>query len=169
MKSDIMKVIAIALLGAIIVAVVYVNTPRTPKSGESNPPSSQPAKVEEITIIDGKTNVVEVTAPIVRSVERRPLEPEATKRLHDGPVIVSSVFEASGKGEYASYGTARSGSYLYTTVVTAKSEVVEMDEDKMSGRVRVVERRKFIAARDHIALSDLDVALALDTLPVDQV
>ena len=79
MKSDIMKVIAIALLGAIIVAVVYVNTPRTPKSGESNPPSSQPAKVEEITIIDGKTNVVEVTAPIVRSVERRPLEPEATK------------------------------------------------------------------------------------------
>ena len=168
MKSDIMKVIAIALLGAIIVAVVYVNTPRTPKSGESNPPSSQPAKVEEITIIDGKTNVVEVIAPIVRSVERRPLEPEATKRLHDGPVVISSLLEASGLAEHASLGKAIRGSYLYTTTVIAQSEVKEKDEDMATGKVRVVERRKFLQARDSIGLSDIDVALALDTLPLEQ-
>ena len=165
------------------------NTNETDRGGSTNPPPEpKPEPNEENvgktwidkngvtnivtkteTISDGKTNTVVEVAPKVRSVTRRPLEPEATKRLHDGPVVISSLFEASGLGEHASYGTARRGSYLYSTVVTAKSEVVEMDEDKMSGRVRVVERRKFLAARDHIALSDLDIALALDTLPVDQV
>ena len=106
-------------------------------------------------------------APTVRKVERRPLEPEATKRLHDGPVVVSSLFEAYGKGEHASYGKAITGSYLYTTAVKARSEVKEKDES--SGRIRVVERRSFEKARDSIALSDIDMKLALDTLPLKDV
>lgn len=107
--------------------------------------------------------------PQKHSVERRPLEPEATKRLHDGPVIVSSVFEASGKAEWANFGGLVRGSYLYTTTVMARSEVLEKSENRDTGRVHVKERRKFLQARDTIALSELDAALALDTLPVDQV
>ena len=121
------------------------------------------------TISDGKTNTVIEVAPVQRSVERRPLEPEATKRLHNGPVIVSSVFEASGKGEYASYGGVMRGSYLYTTTVAALSEILEKTEDKDTGKVLVKERRKFLQSRDTLSSSDIDVALALDTLPVDQV
>ena len=121
------------------------------------------------TISDGKTNTVIEVAPVQRSVERRPLEPEATKRLHEGPVIVSSVFEASGKAEHASYGKAIRGSYLYTTTVMAQSEILEKNEAKDTGKVLVKEKRRFLQSRDTLSLSDIDVALALDTLPVGQV
>lgn len=125
--------------------------------------------VKTKSICDGKTNTVIEVAPVKRSVERRPLEPEATKRLHDGPIVISSLFEASGKAEHASSGKAVRGSYLYTATVIAQSEVKEKKEDKETGKVRVVERRKFLQSRDSISLTDVDVAIALDTLPVDQV
>ena len=125
--------------------------------------------IETKTMVDGEEKKEIVEEPIIRSVERRPLEPEATKRLHDGPVVVSSLFEAKGKAEHASYGKAILGSYLYTTTVKARSEVLEKSEDAMTGKVRVVEKRTFLQARDHLALFDLDVAIALDTLPVAQV
>ena len=124
---------------------------------------------ETKTISDGKTNTVVEVAPVQRALERRPLEPEATKRLHDGPVIVNSVFEASGKGEHASYGKAIRGSYLYTTTVMAQSKILDKKEDKSTGKVFVKEQRKFLQSRDALSLSDLDVAIALDTLPVDEV
>ena len=60
-------------------------------------------------LIDGKVvKVEEPTARLsdTRSVVRRPLEPEATRRLHDGPVLVTALFEASGKGEHASHKSA---------------------------------------------------------------
>lgn len=125
--------------------------------------------VKTKSISDGKTNTVIEVAPVKRSVERRPLEPEATKRLHNGPVVISSLFEASGKAEYASGGKTVRGSYLYNTTVVAQSEVKEKEADEQTGTVRVVERRKFLQSRDSISLTDVDVAIALDTLPVDQV
>ena len=131
--------------------------------------------VKTNSVMDGKepntviTNKSVELAPVRRTVERRPLEPEATKRLHDGPVIVKSVFEASGKGEHASYGKAIRGSYYYTTTVIAQSKILDKIEDEQTGRVFVKENRKFLQARDNLSLSELDVAIALDTLPVDQV
>ena len=173
------KNILIAVLGlAVVVLVVLLFRPERPngeytekdigrtvvdpKTGVTNVVS----KVETKT--DGETTTKIVAAPIVRSVERRPLEPEATKRLHDGPVIVSSIFEASGRGEHASYGKTVQGGYLYTTTVRARSQAVEKDEDSVTGKVRVVEKRTFLQARDHLELSDLDAKVALDTLPVAQ-
>lgn len=123
--------------------------------------------VETITVVDGVTNVVKEVAPLTRTDSRHPLEPEATKRLRNGPVIITSLFEATGKAEHASYGKAFTGSYLYTTMVQARSEVKEKDE--ASGRIRVVERRCFVKARDTIALKDIDMKLALDTLPLTEV
>ena len=102
-------------------------------------------------------------------VERKPLEPEATKRLHDGPVIVSSLFEASGRAEHGGYGKTVRGSYLYTTTVKARSEILSKEENEATGSVRVVEKRTFTQARDNLSLSELDVAVDLETLPVGQV
>ena len=135
--------------------------------GAETPPA--PKAVEQVTIIDGKTNTVVEVAPPVRQDKRRPLEPEATKRLHEGPVIVSSLFEASGKGEYAQYGGSFRGSYLYTTTVMAQSEILDKSEDEATGRILVTERRKFLQSRDNLSLSEIDAAIALDTLPVGQV
>ena len=128
--------------------------------------------VEAVTVVDDVTNKVIEVAPLVRSVERRPLEPEATKRLHDGPVVITAFFEASGRAEYAAsdtgYLTTR-GSYLYTTVVQARSEIVTNIVNETTGNIRVVEKRTFTQAKDHLGLSDLDVAIELDALPVGQV
>ena len=125
--------------------------------------------VEVPSILDGTTNITTELAPLTRrGPKRRPLEPEATKRLQDGPVIVSSLFEASGHGDWAGNGAEFRGSYLYTIAVTGRSEVVTC-ETSNDGRVHVVERRTFLSSRDNLSLSKVDVALALDTLPVDQV
>lgn len=169
------KIIALLVAIVAVMAITLVIVEHRKGSGTELPPPPPPPQTNDVhdvtttNIIDDKTNIVVETGLTVRSIERRPLEPEATKRLHDGPIIVSSVFEASGKGEQASYGKAIRGSYLYTTAVVAQSEVKEKEEDSETGRVRVVERRKFLQARDQLGLSDIDVALALDTLPVDQV
>lgn len=168
-KNSIIAILAI-LVGLMAVAIILIQGKGPgPGPGPIPGPVSETNKVVEVTIVDGKTNIIEVVAPSVRSVERRPLEPEATKRLHDGPVIVSSLFEASGKAEHASYGKAIRGSYYYTTTVMAQSMIVDKSEDKDTGRVLVKEERKFLQSRDHLGLSDLDVVIALDTLPVDQV
>ena len=172
----------IAALGIAVVVLLVVSL--WPKGPDKQPEYKLEDVGKEFVDENGVTNVIVQTentingeakdggieaAPLVRSVERRPLEPEATKRLHDGPVVVSSLFEASGKAEHASYGKAIRGSYLYTTTVKARSEIVSKEENETSGSVRVVEKRTFLQSRDHLALSDLDVVVALDTLPVGQV
>lgn len=171
----------ITILGALVALMaiaLIVKEIRGPKNGGNGPGEnigetivngSDVTNIVTDTIIDGKTNTVIAVAPVKRYVERRPLEPEATKRLHDGPVVISSLFEASGKAEHASGGKAVRGTYLYNTTVVAQSEVKEKEEDEQTGMIHVVERRKFLQSRDSISLTDVDVAIALDTLPVDQV
>ena len=174
----------IAVLGiAVVVLLAVVLWPKGPDKEKEYKPEDVGTEfvdengvtnivVEVVTVVDGEEKKEIEAAPLVRSVERRPLEPEATKRLHDGPVVITSIFEAMGHAEYAGtetkYLTTR-GSYLYTTVVQAKSEIVLKEENETTGNIRVVERRTFTQAKDHLGLSDLDVAIELDTLPVAQV
>ncbi len=161
----------IAVLGIAVAATLSKADSKLPPVGTKvvDPKSGIEYVVVEVpSILDGGTNTTTELAPLTRFAKHRPLEPEATKRLHDGPVIVSSLFEASGRAEHASYGKAISGSFLYTTVVTGRSEVVTC-ETTDAGRVHVVERRKFLASRDSLSLSKVDAAIALDTLPVEQV
>lgn len=69
MKSDIMKVIAIALFGAIIVAVVYVNTPKNigtkedEKAEEVNKPESEKPKGESSAPAQSSEKSDEVDKP----------------------------------------------------------------------------------------------------------
>ncbi len=176
-----MKKNAIILLLLVAVAVLLVRGRKGPLAAPAEYSETDVGRV--IVDANGATNVVVKTetktgdgtkteyglAPLVRSVERRPLEPEATKRLHGGPVVVTAVFEASGRAEHGSYGKTIRGSYLYATTVRARSEIVSKEENGTTGSIRVVEKRTFLQARDHLALSDLDVALDLETLPVKQV
>ena len=160
----------IAVLGlAVVVLLVFVLTRGCPPPPPPPPPPPGYTNVMSVTVIDGITNEVAEVVPIVRSVERRPLEPEATKRLHDGPVVVTSLFEASGRAEHGNYGKLIRGSYLYTITVQAKSEIASKEENETTGSVRVVEKRTFTQAKDNLGLSDLDVAIDLETLPVGQV
>lgn len=169
MKNALIAILAIAV--AALLAVIF-----WPKGGPPIPPGAKPGDevvyrgvtnvvVEVVRTVDGETVKELELVPKARAVDRRPLEPEATKRLHDGPVTVSSLFEASGLAEHAQYGARTSGAYYYMTTVQAHSEVLEKPEGK-DGSIRVVEKRTFTQARDHLALSDLDVALDLSTLPV---
>ena len=185
-KNAIIAVLGLAVVVLLAVVLLRPTTPPSPPPPPPPPEHPEPIPenlgksfvdeqgvtkvvVESTTIVHGETNTVIEIAPTVRKVERRPLEPEATKRLHDGPVVVSAVFTASGRAEHASYGKTTKGSYLYTTTVRARSEVVEKEEDEETGGVRVVEKRTFLQARDHLGLSNLDMAVNLETLPVKQV
>lgn len=169
MKNALIAILAIAV--AALLAVMFWPQPRPVVPPGAKPGDEVVVKgvtnvvVEVVRTVDGQTVKDLELAPKERSEERRPLEPEATKRLHDGPVFVASLFEASGQAEHAQYGTRTSGAYYYMTTVRARSEVMEKREGK-DGSVRVVEKRKFLQARDHLALSELDVALDLSTLPV---
>lgn len=162
----------IAILGIAVAATLSKADSKLPPVGTKvvDPKSGIKYVVVEVpSILDGTTNLTTELAPLTRrGPKRRPLEPEATKRLHDGPVIVSSLFEASGRGDWAGNGVEFRGSYLYTIAVTGRSEVVTC-ETSNDGRVHVVEQRTFLSSRDNLSLSKVDAALALDTLPVDQV
>lgn len=171
MKNAIIAVLAIAVAGLLAVHFLHKT-----KGGGEIPPGAKAGDevvaggvtnivVEVIRTVDGKEEKTLELAPKERTVERKPLEPEATKRLHTGPVVVASLFEASGLAEHAQYGARTRGAYYYATTVRARSEVTEKQE-KPDGSVHVVEKRTFLQAQDHLALSDLDVALDLSTLPV---
>ena len=166
------KNILIGILGVASSCFVSLADSKLPPVGTKvvDPKSGIEYVVVEVpSVIDGISTTATELAPVERIARRpHPLEPEATKRLHDGPVSVSSLFEASGKGNYANKGGEIRGSYLYTIAVTARTEVIT-SKTTDSGRVFVKERRQFLAVRDNLSLSELDVALALDTLPIDQV
>lgn len=154
----------IAILGIAVVALAVVVWLKT-SPGKGEPTSSPNEGQSEMNPRPDSSG----DDPEVIHVERKPLEPEATKRLHDGPVIVSSLFEASGRAEHGGYGKTVRGSYLYTTTVKARSEILSKEENEATGSVRVVEKRTFTQARDNLSLSELDVAIDLETLPVGQV
>ena len=165
------KNLLIGILGA--VAIMAQAKPAMPEVGTHivDPKSGIEYVVVNVpVVIDGVTNMVPQVAPIVRKAPMpRHLEPEATKRLHNGPVEVSSFFEASGRADWAEKGYEVRGSYRYTVIVKAQSEVKTNVVNDKTGTIHVEELRTFTESRPWLALSDIDAALALDTLPVDQV
>lgn len=107
--------------------------------------------------------------PKTRSLTRKPLEPEATKRLADGPQIVDVEFQATGRGAWKKHGVAVSGRYCFTSVVKAQS-VIKSKEETARGNIEVTEERKFLQVQDHLTVDETDVALALEeTLPLDTI
>lgn len=123
---------------------------------------AQPKQADDVEVVV-KTNVVR------RSLTRKPLESEATKRLADGPQIIDVVFEATGRGSWKKSGVAVSGRYCFTSVVKAQS-VIKSKEETARGNIEVTEERKFLQVQDHLSVDDTDVALAVqETLPLDTI
>ena len=143
-------------------------TLRLKKAGdEVNDPKTGKTLVvtEVVRDLDGvKTSTLEL-APKRRGKDEDPLAPDALERLRNGPVTVSSVLEASGEGEYANLGARWSGGYYYVTTVRARSEIVKREKGE-DGRILVEERREFKQARDHLSVSNVDVAVDLSTVPI---
>ena len=138
----------IAVLGiAVAASSVYAKTPAVPEVGTRITDSKTGIEYEVVNVpmvIDGVTNMIPQVTSVVRKAQRRPLEPEATKRLHDGPVIVTSFFEASGKADWAEKGGEIRGSFIYTVTVKAKSEVKKNVADEKTGTIHVEELRTFL-------------------------
>jgi len=167
------KNILIAVLGIAVATTSVYAAAAVPKVGTRFIDQKTGIEYEVINVpvvIDGVTNLIPQVTSVVRKKQRRPLAPEATKRLHDGPVIVTSFFEASGKADWAEKGGEIRGSYLYTVTVKAKSEVLKDKNhvDEKTGTIHIEEKRTFLESRPTLSLSDIDAALALNTLPVDQ-
>ena len=159
----------IAVLGLAVSAVsVHAAVPNVGTSFTDSKTGIEYLVVNVPVVIDGVTNLVPQVTSIERKAQRRALGTDATRRLHDGPVIVTSFFEASGKADWAEKGGEIRGGYLYTVTVKAKSEVKKNITDETTGAIHVEETRTFLESRPTLSLSDIDAALALDTLPVDQ-
>ena len=122
----------------------------------------------------GKTDPAETnkvaTSSVVRSLERKPLEPEATKRLAEGPQEICTLFEATGKGSWREAGLDVTGRYKLTALVKAISTVDTVKEETARGNFEVTEVREFTEVRDQLVVSDTDIGFALhETLPLDTV
>lgn len=121
----------------------------------------------------GETRNVKKTEKVLkkkRSLTRKPLEPEATKRLADGPQTIEIVFEGTGRGSWKKLGVEVSGRYFFTSIVKAVSTVDAVKEETARGNFEVTEIRKFVQVQDHLTVDDTDVALALEeTLPLDAI
>lgn len=105
-----------------------------------------------------------------RSLTRKPLEPEATKRLADGPQTIELVFEGTGRGSWKKFGVDVSGRYCFTSIVKAISTIDAVKEETARGNFEVTEFRKFVQVQDQLTVDETDVALALEeTLPLDTV
>ena len=124
---------------------------------------------EDAKVVSLPPSAASKTDAKTRSLTRKPLEPEATKRLADGPQIVDVVFEGTGRGSWKKLGKEVSGRYFFTTIVKAISEI-KSKEETSRGNFEVTEYRKFIQVQDQLTVDETDVALALqETLPLDTV
>lgn len=92
------------------------------------------------------------------------------------PVPVSAVdrvvsrtmkgeFGLTGRGEDAKWGIARTANFKYTVIVVADSEILNK-EVLPGGEIKVTEVRTFNKVQDSIVVSDVDMKLSLDTLPI---
>lgn len=131
-------------------------------SSSSTATVAQPKQADDVEVVV-KTNVVR------RSLTRKPLEPEATKRLVEGPQIINTTVQATGRGAWKKNGVALSGRYCFTSLVKAQSEVMSKEETAR-GNFEVTEIRKFLQVQDQLTVDETDVALALEeTLPLDTI
>lgn len=148
----------IVLAALAVYRMVFESRPESPAGGERG-------------LENSKSNAVEV-APSNgsgRSLMRKPLEAEATKRLANGPQEIVTTFQATGRGDRKKDGYYVSANFFFESFVRAES-VIESKEESSRGNIKVTEIRKFIEVRDQLTFSETDMGLALcETLPVEKI
>ncbi len=147
MKAGIVGWLAGIAVAALVV-VIYVNfhgcgtTPPPPPP----PPPPEPQKPQK---------------PLV--VVKGPVPESASDRIVSR--VMKGEFGLTGRGEDAKWGIAKTANFRYTVMVIADSDILEKKK-LPGGEIKVTEIRKFIRVQDGIVVSDVDMKLALDTLPV---
>ena len=81
------------------------------------------------------------------------------------PRVMKGEFGLTGRGEDAKWGIASTANFKYTMMVIADSDILEK-KTLPGGEIKVTEVRTFNRVQDGIVVSDADMKLALDTLPV---
>lgn len=77
----------------------------------------------------------------------------------------SGQFATTGRGEDAKWGINKTLNFQYTVSVIAESKVLSRESTE-SGYIKVEEIRTFHAVTDNLVISDVDIQLCLDTLPI---
>ena len=123
----------------------------------------------------GQVQMVQVAPPVEEKVKppktitRRRLEPEATKRLSTTPQKIKMILTTLGRAEKANWGIAGTGSFMLTYNVECDAEILEKKETA-GGEIRVVEKRTFKKCQQLLRVYETDVRFALyDTLPLKEV
>ena len=142
MKAGIVGCIA-GLAVAALVAVGYLTLGRGPGPGPGPGP-----------VIDNKP---------MQPVKKDPVPVSAVDRVVSRSM--KGEFGLTGRGEDAKWGIARTANFKYTVIVVADSEILSK-EVLPGGEIKVTEIRTFNKVQDGIVVSDVDMKLALDTLPV---
>ena len=86
----------------------------------------------------------------------------------DEPQVMTSIFEANGKGTYAKWGGAADADIYYLLKLKATSKV-ESKEQSDSGKIRIQEIRTFHEATEVIKPAKVNLRVDLSTLPLDQI
>ncbi len=96
-------------------------------------------------------------------IQRDPVPVSAVDRVV--PRSMKGEFGLVGCGEDAKWGVARIANFKYTVIVVADSKILKK-EVLPGGEIKVTEIRTFNKVQDGIVVSDVDMKLALDTLPI---
>lgn len=91
---------------------------------------------------------------------RPPISSQEFERLNTGVRHYTTVINVSGKGESADWGLATVASFVLTYNFVCEAEILRKERTARGG-MKVVERRKFVTAKQVLQLSDADVRLAI--------
>ena len=131
-------------------------------TNQVEPPGAPPATS------DNKVKLPDTPPPPPpKTITRKRLEPEATKRLSESPQIIKTVFTTTGRGERADWGIKGMASFVLNAYVDVEAEILEKYETDL-GEMKVVEKRTYTKVEEALLCSDVDLAISLDTLPVDE-
>ncbi|WP_294506680.1 hypothetical protein [uncultured Victivallis sp.] len=127
--------------------------------------------------IKGGENEVIIENPEPPSPPEPPAPPEPMPVIVKDPVPVPAIdrvvprvmkaeFGLTGRGEDAKWGVQGEANFKYTVIVKADSEIQEKKALE-GGEIKVTEIRTFETVQDSLVVSDVNMRLALDTLPID--
>lgn len=111
---------------------------------------------------NGGDGTKEVAKPMPE-IKKDPIPVSAVDRVVSR--TMRGEFGLVGRGEDAKWGIARTANFKYTVIVVADSEILSK-EVLPGGEIKVTEIRTFNKVQDSMVVSDVDMKLALDTLPI---
>ena len=97
-------------------------------------------------------------------IKKQPIPTSAIDRVASRKI--KGEFGIVGKGEDAKWGLSKTANFKYTVIVSADSKIISK-EVLSGGTIKVTEIRKFDKVQDSIVVTNVDLKLALGTLPID--